>query len=100
MAPSAALGAVCIFPSVPCRSLPLFFAKQSHLILCLRERWAYNYDDVLATVDIRPPSSVPGIDENDPKVFEVTDVARGEGRFARGGDTGDLDVADLDRLAD
>ena len=43
---------------------------------------------------------VPGIDENDAKVFEVADVARGEGCSARGGDAGDLDVTDLDRSAD
>jgi hypothetical protein len=33
-------------------------------------------------------------------VFEVTDVARGEGCLARGGDAGDLNVADFDRSAD
>src|SRR5256885_16242208 len=44
--------------------------------------------------------SVPGIDENDAKVFKMTGVAGRERCFVRGGDTGDLDVADLHRPAD
>ena len=43
---------------------------------------------------------MPGIDENDAKVFKMTGVAGRERCFARGGDTGDLDVADLNRPAD
>src|SRR5215468_8015197 len=42
--------------------------------------------DTLGTLQITPPVvRVPGINENDVKVFEVADVARGEGCFARGG---------------
>jgi hypothetical protein len=44
--------------------------------------------------------SVPRIDEIDAKVFEMTGVARGEDCFARGRDTSDLDIADLDWSAD
>jgi hypothetical protein len=43
---------------------------------------------------------VPRVDENDPEASKVAGVARGEGCFAREGDTGDLDIADLDRPAD
>ena len=44
--------------------------------------------------------SVPRIDEGDAEICEMSGIAGGEGCFARGGDTGDLDIADLDRSAD
>jgi hypothetical protein len=39
---------------------------------------------------------MPRIDEGDAQICEMTGIAGGKGRFARGGDTGDLDIADLD----
>jgi hypothetical protein len=39
---------------------------------------------------------MPRIDEGDAQICEMTGIAGGEGRFARGGDTDDLNIPDLD----
>ena len=39
---------------------------------------------------------MPRIDEGDAQICEMTGIADGDGCFARGGETGDLDIADLD----
>ena len=43
---------------------------------------------------------MPRINKRNAQICEMTGMAGGEGCFARGGDAGDLDVADLDRSTD
>jgi len=46
--------------------------------------------------NLRPARlSLPRIDDIDAQLREMTGIAGGEGCFARGGDTGDLHIADF-----